>query len=91
MKLLNAGEVPAGVVAVTARFPSEAPAATEIVMGSEVEVPPLPIDAVTPDPLKETAVAPYRSLPVIVALSVVPGAAAKGEILVMAGVEAGPH
>src|SRR2546429_325794 len=53
--------------------------------GSDVEVPPLPIVAVTPDPANVTAVAPFRLVPVMVADAVVPCTPPSGEIDVIVG------
>jgi hypothetical protein len=72
VKPMIEGDVPIGVVTLKFRSPTAAPAATEIVIGKVVAVPPLPIDAVTPVPLNVTAVALVRLAPVIVALNVVP-------------------
>ena len=74
MKPLNGDDVPDGVVTATVRSPTWALAAIDIMIGREVEVPPVPMVAVTPDPLNVTAVAPLRFVPVIVAPRVAPGA-----------------
>ncbi len=65
-------QLPPGVVTVTVRVPVSAPAASVIVIGKLVSVPPEPIVAVTPLPLNVTAVAPSRFVPVITADWVVP-------------------
>ena len=59
-------EVPAGVVTVTVRVPSSACGAMVVVIGTLVEVPLVPTVAVTPVPLKTTAVAPAILEPVTV-------------------------
>ena len=80
VKPMNEDDVPMGVVTVKVRSPAAAPADTEIVIGRLVPVPPLPIAAVTPVPLKVTAVAPDRLAPVIVARTVAPTIAELGDI-----------
>src|SRR5437773_11998455 len=63
VKPLKAGDVPAGVVTAKVRVSVAAPAAIVTMMGRLLAVPPVPIVAVTPLPLKLTAVAPSRSVP----------------------------
>ena len=82
---LNGVVVPPGVVTVMLRRPLAALAAIEIVTGSAVAVPPVPMVAVTPDPLKVTAVAPARSVPTISPPIIVPGAAEVGAIAEIVG------
>src|SRR5207244_10000946 len=60
VKPLNAGDVPAAVVTVKVRVSVAAPAAIVTVIGRLVAVAPVPVIAVTPLPLKLTAVAPDR-------------------------------
>src|SRR5437867_258539 len=81
----NASDVPAGVVTATVRGTVPAPAAIVIVMGRLLAVPPVPIVAVTPLPLKATAVAPSRFVPVMVAGRLLPAAPEDGVIPVIAG------
>src|SRR5437867_4478437 len=85
VKPLKAGDVPAGVVTAKVRVSVAAPAAIVIVMGRLLAVPPVPIVAVTPLPLKATAVAPSRSVPVIVAGRLLPAVPEDGVIPVIAG------
>jgi hypothetical protein len=85
---LNGADVPPVVVTVTVRVPGDAPDAIAIATGKLVAVPPLPIVAVTPDPLNVTAVAPPRLVPEIVAATVVPEAPLDGLIPVIAGTPA---
>src|SRR5438093_1442978 len=85
VKPLNAGDVPIGVVTVKVRVSVDAPAAIVTVMGRLVAVPPVPFDLVTPLPLKLTAVAPLRLLPLMVAGTLVPGVPEDGLIPVIAG------
>ena len=87
LKPLNGTDVPPGPVTTTVRKLSAAPAAIEIVTGRLAAVPPLPIVAVTPDPLKVTAVAPVRLLPTMTAGMLEPGGPAPGVIAVIVGVE----
>jgi hypothetical protein len=91
VKPLNAGEVPTGVVTVTVCSPSEAPGATDTITGKDIAVPPVPIVAETPVPLKVTALAPFRSLPMIVAFRETPGVATFGTTATIVGTAAGPH
>lgn len=84
-KPLVAAETPASVVTVKVRAPAVAPAAIVMDTGSMLSVPPLPIDAVTPDPLKVTAVAALKKLPLMVADIVVPSAPLEGVIPVGIG------
>ena len=63
MKPLNGSEVPPGPVTETVRRPSAAIGLIEIAMGRVVDVAPVPIVAVTPDPLNVTAEAPVKSIP----------------------------
>ena len=56
-----------GVVTVTVRGPDAAPARMLTVIGIEVVVPLVPMAAVTPVPLKATAVAPSKLFPLITA------------------------
>jgi hypothetical protein len=59
--------------------------ATATVTGRLDEVPPLPIVAVTPEPLKVTTVAPVKFAPLMVAGTVVPCALDDGLIPEIAG------
>src|SRR5256885_16468223 len=74
------GAFPGGVVAAKARVCGPAPAAIVTVMGRLLAVPPVPIVAVTPLPLKLTAVAPPRSDPLMVAPRLLPAAPEDGVI-----------
>src|SRR5213592_4376618 len=56
-----------------------------MLIGRLVAVPPLPIVAVTPLPLKPTAVAPFRFAPLMVAGRLVPAAPEDGLIPVITG------
>src|SRR5881396_3000797 len=85
VKPLNAGDVPIGVVTVKVRVSVDAPAAIVTVMGRLVAVPPVPMVAVTPLPLKLTAVAPLRFVPLMVAGTLVPGVPEDGLIPIIAG------
>src|SRR5206468_1053985 len=85
VKPLNAGDVPIGVVTVKVRVSVDAPAAIVTVMGRLVAVPPVPKVAVTPLPLKLTAVAPLRLVPLMVAGTLVPGIPEDGLIPIIAG------
>ena len=85
VKPLKAGDVPAGVVTAKVRVSVAAPAAIVTMMGRLLAVPPVPIVAVTPLPLKLTAVAPSRSVPVIVAGRLLPAVPDDGVIPVIAG------
>src|SRR5437773_11079626 len=85
VKPLKAGDVPAGVVTAKVRVSVAAPAAIVTMMGRLLAVPPVPIVAVTPLPLKLTAVAPPRSVPVIVAGRLLPAVPDDGVIPVIAG------
>src|SRR5881396_2592978 len=85
VKPLNAGDVPIRVVTVKVRVSVDAPAAIVTVMGRLVAVPPVPMVAVTPLPLKLTAVAPLRLLPLVVAGTLVPGVPEDGLIPIIAG------
>ena len=67
VKPLNGTDVPAGVVTVSVLAPVAAPDEIVIETGKLVDVAPLLIDAVTPLPLNDTAVAPVRLVPAIVA------------------------
>src|SRR5438093_9143545 len=69
----------------TVRVPVAAPAAIVTVMGRLLAVPPVPIVAVTPLPLKLTAVAPPKFDPLMVAPRLVPAAPEDGVIPVMIG------
>ena len=83
-------EVPPAVVTLTVRVPVAAPAAIETVIGRLVAVPPLPMVAVTPLPLKLTAVAPPRFDPLMVAGRLVPAAPEEGVTPVIIPVIIGP-
>src|SRR5947208_7386037 len=86
VKPLNGGaDVPLGVVTVKVRVSVDAPAAIVIVMGRLLAVPPVPIVAVTPLPLKLTAVAPSRFVPMIIAGRLLPALPEDGMIPVMTG------
>jgi hypothetical protein len=80
---LNGADTPPGVVTATVRTPRKALWLIEIVTGKYVPVPPVPMLAVTPDPLKLTAEEPARFEPEIEAGKLVPGAAAFGVMPVM--------
>jgi len=82
---LKAGEVPFGVVTLTVRDPAEADALIDIVTGKFVAVPPVPIVAVTPDPLNVTAVAPSRFVPEMEPTSTSPRFPLCGAIAVIVG------
>src|SRR5437867_147330 len=85
VKPLKAGDVPAGVVTAKVRVSVAAPAAIVTVMGRLLAVPPVPIVAVTPLPLKLTAVAPLRFDPLMVAGRLLPAVPEEGVIPVMTG------
>src|SRR5207302_8170236 len=70
---------------VKVRVSVDAPAAIVIVMGRLLAVPPVPIVAVTPLPLKATAVAPSRFVPMIIAGRLLPALPEDGMIPVMTG------
>src|SRR5437867_12242163 len=72
VKPLNGTDVPAGVVTVRVLAPVAAPGEIVIEIGKLVDVAPLLIAAVTPLPLNDTAVAPVRLVPAIVADTVEP-------------------
>src|SRR5437879_62989 len=80
VKPLKAGDVPAGVVTAKVRVFVAAPAAIVTVMGRLLAVPPVPIVAVTPLPLKLTAVAPPRFDPLMVASRLLPAASDEGRV-----------
>ena len=86
MKPLNGADAPAGVVTLSVLGPASAPVVTVTRNESEVAVPPGPIVAVMPPPLKTAAVAPPRFVPVTAIIKTLPGAAVIGEIAVIAGV-----
>src|SRR3989454_5157903 len=67
VKELNASEFPCGAMTLTLRAARGASDAIVIVTGRLVSVPPVPMVAVTPDPLKTTAVAPVKPVPLTVA------------------------
>ena len=71
-KPLNGSDVPFGVVTVNTRVPVTASDAMLIVMGRLVSEAPAEIVAVTPVPLKETAIGQLRLLPAIFAEIVAP-------------------
>src|SRR5439155_705110 len=77
--------VPLGVVTVNVWIPVPAPDAIVMVTGRFVAVPPVPMVAPTPLPLKVTAEAPVKSVPPIVAERFVPTAPEDGTMLVIAG------
>src|SRR5437660_6623490 len=77
--------VPAPVVTVTPRAPGAAPASIAMTTGSDVDVAPDPIVAVTPAPENVTEVAPFRFVPLIVADTVVPCSPPSGVIDVILG------
>src|SRR5207249_2564520 len=85
VKPLNPGDVPAGVVTAKVRVSVAAPAAIVTVMGRLLAVPPVPMVAVTPLPLKLTAVAPLRFDPLIVAGRLLPAVPEDGVIPEIAG------
>ena len=87
VKPVNGGDVPAGVVILSVLGPASAVDGTVTNSESEVAVPPGPIMAVTPPPLKTAAVAPLRFVPVTAIIKTLPGAAVLGVIAVIAGVE----
>ncbi len=78
-------EVPFGVVTVNVLEPMEAVGIVVIVIGKAVSEPPAAMLAVTPFPLKITAVAPLRCNPLIVADTIVPCTADEGPIDVTLG------
>ena len=84
-----AADVPAGELTVKVRSPAMASGATVMVTGRLVSVPPEAIVAVTPVPMKVTAVAPARLKPVIVADTVEPRDAEGTEMPVIRGRGAG--
>src|SRR5881397_1402395 len=67
VKELNASEFPCGAMTLTLRAARGASDAIVIVTGRLVSVRPVPMVAVTPDPLKTTAVAPVKPVPLTVA------------------------
>ena len=87
MKPLKGADAPAGVVTLSVLGPASAPVVTVTRNESEVAVPPGPIVAVMPPPLKTAAVAPPRFVPVTAIIKTLPGAAVLGVIAVIAGVE----
>ena len=84
-KLPKDCDIPFGVVTVRVLAAIAASEAIVMVMGREVAFPPATIAAVTPLPLKLTAVAASRFVPFITAETVLPGAAALGEMPTMEG------
>src|SRR6266516_4416711 len=64
---LNASEFPCGAMTLTLRAARRASDAIVIVTGRLVSVRPVPMVAVTRDPLKTTAVAPVKPVPLTVA------------------------
>jgi hypothetical protein len=78
VKPLNRSDVPFGVVTLTPRRPLAAPGATVRLTGNTVAVPPAEMVAVTPVPVKFTALAPKRFAPTMVAATVVPVRARPG-------------
>ena len=72
VKLAKRLAVPVSVFTENCRAPVAAPAAIVIVTGRLVDVPPVPIVAVTPLPENTMEVAPVRFVPVIVAAMFVP-------------------
>src|SRR5260370_1265301 len=78
-------DVPFEVVTVTVRLPNAAVDRTVIVIGKLAARPPPQIAAVTPVPLKVTAVAPTKLVPVIVAGKLLPVRPAGGAIVVSVG------
>src|SRR5207244_1343614 len=67
---LNGSEFPCGAMTLTLRAVRGALDAILIVTGRLISVRPVPMVAVTPDPLKTTAVAPVNPVPLTVAPSV---------------------
>ena len=67
VKELNASEFPCGAMTLTLRAARGASDAIVIVTGRLVSVRPVLMVAVTPDPLKTTAVAPVKPVPLTVA------------------------
>jgi len=78
VKPVNGADVPAPVVTVNVRVSVVAPVAMATITGRLVAVPPLAMVAVIPVPLKVTAVAPFRFVPLMVAGKVAPGAPEDG-------------
>ena len=85
VKALNGTDIPAGVVTVSVLAPVAAPDEIVIEIGKLVDVAPLLIVAVTPLPLNDTAVAPVRLVPAIVADIVEPWFPESDEMEVRAG------
>jgi hypothetical protein len=85
VKLLNGDDEPSALVTVTVRASKIAFGSSVITIGRLVSVPPPLIDAVTPVPENVTAVAPVKLAPVIVPLTVVPGAPQFGLMLEIKG------
>ena len=83
VKPLNRSDVPFGVVTLTLRRPLAAPGATVILTDNTVAVPPAEMLAVTPAPVKLTAVAPDKFAPTMVAATVVPVSARPGSSAVI--------
>jgi len=84
VKPVKGSEVPAGVTTLTVRVPVEG-VLILIVTGNVEAVPPVPIVAVTPVPLKKTAVAPDKLVPDMVALTTVPELPVDGLMPVITG------
>src|SRR5205809_570041 len=85
VKPVNGADGPAGVNTEKGRVPAGALASIVTVMGRLAAVPPVPIVAVTPVPLKPTAVAPFRFAPLMVAGRLLPAAPEDGVIPVITG------
>src|SRR5437879_11285272 len=85
-KPLKGGDAPAGVVILSVLGPASAPVVIVTSSPREGAVPPGPIVAVMPPPLKTAAVAPLRFVPVTAIIKTVPGAAVIGVTAVIAGV-----
>src|SRR5262249_15565216 len=85
VKPVNGADVPPVAVTVNVRWVRLALFVTVIVTGSEVLVAPVPILAVTPDPINVTADAPPKPVPVIVAGTIPPCGPRSREIAVMVG------
>src|SRR5882724_6909753 len=85
VKPSKGAETPPCDVTVNVRAPVAASAAMATVTGRLVAVPPLPMVAVTPEPLNATAVAPFRFAPEIVAPITAPWLPLDGLIPVITG------
>jgi hypothetical protein len=85
VKPLNGGDVPPVVVTETVRMPSAAIGLIDIMMGRVVDVAPVPILAVTPDPPNVITEAPANSEPEMTAMRFDPIAPTSGLMPVIVG------